>query len=231
MHTLRIIADEVRTTIKQTFDDKDVSRAQVAFWLIIVGNNLLGKHIEKRSSGAHINVYYPVPVLGDKGRKFIELPSQIFDYNQDSGIEFMAYYNHDEECLPEYQRQKFTRTTPSELQWLRDDKHTKPSVRNPYFWREGDKIHLVGIERAPVKEVEIGIYQTIKSLTEIDIDEPFRFPEELLETLKRQVTDLARYSFLFPQDNKNDGSDTATDPQSKAIPKIQSVNQNNDQQQ
>lgn len=226
---LRIIVDEIRTTIKQTFDDKEVSRAQVAFWVIVVGNRLLGKHIQNRDSGAFVNVYYPVPVLGNDVRKYIELPAEIFDFDKDDGVDFLAYYDPDDDCLPEYQKKLFHRVTPSEIQWLMRDKSTKPSVRNPYFWREGDRINLVGIEKSAIKEVEIGIFQTIKSLTDINLDDPFPFPAELLEVLKRTVTDLARYSFLFPGDSKNDGSDTATDPQNKAVPKIASVN--NEQQQ
>jgi hypothetical protein len=65
-------------------------------------------------------------------------------------------------------------------------------------------------------------------LEKFDIDKPFPFPQELLHVLKRQVTDLARFSFLFKGDNNNDGNDTATEPSGGAIPKIVSVN---DQQQ
>lgn len=223
MNALKIIVDEIRTSIKQTFDDKEVSRVQVAHWVIIIANQLLGKHIFKRDSGAFL-VTYIVDVQIKLGRKFIEMPADIFDFDRDGGIEFMAYYNPDENCLPQYRRGTIQRTSPSEAQWLEMGEHTKPSPKDPYFWRAGNIINIIGIESVPVKQIEVGIYQTIDPLEKIDLNKEFRFPAELLDTLKRQVTDLARYSFIFPKDNNNDGQDTASDPQSKQIPKIQSVN-------
>jgi hypothetical protein len=68
----------------------------------------------------------------------------------------------------------------------------------------------------------MGVYMTISPLEKIDIDQPFNFPGELLHVLKRQVTDLARFSFLFgSNDRSNDGDNTE---EVKTVPKIQSVN-------
>ena len=229
---LSVIVDEIRTTIKQTFDDKVVSRAQVAYWVIIVGNQLLGKHISKRTSGAFLNTYI-VPVITAtetnlpniiKGRKYIELPAAIFDFDKDRGIEYMAYYNPDENCKPEYSIKTIDRIGPMELQWTRLNKRTAPSPDSCYFWRAGNIFPIVGIESVPVKEIEVGIYQTISPLEKIDINAPFPFPQELMDTLKRQVTDLARYSFLFKESGINDGSDENKN-QITNTPKITSVNQ------
>lgn len=229
---LSIIVDEIRTTIKQTFDDKVVSRAQVAYWVIITANQLLGQHIAKRDSGAFLSVY-PVPVkVADensfpniiKGRKYIELPSAIFDYDKDEGVDYMAFYDPREGCKPEYRRKTITRTSPGKVQWLESSDKTTPSPENTYFWRAGDVFYIVGIEKVPVKEIEVGVYHTIDPLEKIDLDKPLPFPQELLPVLKRQVTDLARYSFLFKgPDNANDGSDTSAS-QTNNIPKITSVN-------
>lgn len=228
---LRIVVDDILQTIKQTFDDRQVSQAQVAYWVILVGNQLLGQHNAKRDSGAFLATYTGVPVKKEplssnpnivKGRKYIELPGGIFDYDRDGGVEYIAYYNPDENCDPEFRHKTIQRTSPGEVQWLQLRKETKPSAKNPYWYRTGDIIYLIGIETVPVKEIEIGIYQTIDPLETIDIDKPFPFPQELLHVLKRQVTDLARFSFLFPSDRSNDGSDT--DPV-KNVPKVVSVNQ------
>lgn len=231
---LGITVDEIRTTIKQTFDDKDVSRAQVAYWVMTVANKLLGQHGLKRESGAFLSVFI-VPVITAvqtllpniiKGRKYIELPKNIFDWDRDDGIEYMAYYDPDENCEPDYQKKTMTRVSPIEIQWLKANKHTEPSPANSYFWRTGEQIHLVGIERVPVNEIEIGLYVTIDPLTKMDLEAPFMFPGELLSQLKREVTDLARYSFLFPEDQDNDG---ASDDPNRPIPKIASVNEQNQQ--
>lgn len=236
--TLRVIVDEIRTTIKQTFDDKIVSRAQVAHWVIIVGNQLLGQHNAKRDSGAFLNIYpdVPVQIANDnskqniiKGRKYIEIPATIFDYDRDGGIGYMSYYDPDENCRPEYRNRKIERSTPTQIRWLEKSIHTKPSAKSPYFWRAGDYFYIVGIESVPVKFIEVGVYQTIDPLEKIDLDAPFFFPQELLRVLKDQVTALARYSFLFPSDRENTGNDEGGQ-QNKSIPKIVSVNDQNNTQ-
>lgn len=238
---LRIIADDILVTIKQTFDDKEVTQAQVAYWLIIVGNQLLGKHNAKRDSGTFLSSFSGIPVKISKanfnpdiisGRKYIEIPGTIFDYDKDGGVEYLAYYRDEEVgCDPDFQRKTITRTSPSQLSWLRLNKYTNPSAKNPYWYRTGEIIYIVGIESIPVKFCEIGLYLTIDPLEKIDIDKPFHFPSELLDTLKRQVVDLARYSFLFPStDRSNDGDDTDGGKQ-QTVPKVASVNQNEDQDQ
>jgi hypothetical protein len=238
MEPLKVIVDEIRTSIKQTFDDKNVSRAQAAFWVIIIGNRLLSQHNAKRDSGQFLNAYI-VPVITPKetvlpniiaGRKYIELPFQIFDYDRDGGVEYMSFYNPEEGCLPHNRIKKVERASVSQLEWLQMDKNTRPSPKNPYFTRLGDIFPIHGIESVPVKEIEIGIYQTISSLDKIDLEAPFMFPAELMPELKRQVTDLARYNFLFPSDKSNDGSDaTGNQQQGKQVPKIISVNQQDQQ--
>lgn len=234
---LRIIVDEIETEIRQTFDDKVVSKAQIAYWVIVVGNTILGQHNEKRDSGAFLSVFPEIPVKVAqnnsipniiKGRKYIELPGEIFDFNNDDGVEYIAYYNPDENCAPEYQKKTIQRTSPSKLQWLMLNKETKPSPKNPYWTRASKYIYFAGIEEVPVKFVEMGIYMTIDPLEKIDIDKPFPFPAERLHILKRQVTELARYSFLFPDNKINDGSDVDANKQMN-IPKVTSVNDQQNQ--
>lgn len=231
---LRVIVDELLVSIKQTFDDRQISQAQVAYWVILVGNQLLSQHNLKRDSGAFLATYTGIPVKKSttssnpnivKGRKYIELPASIFDFDKDGGVEYIAYYNPDEKCAPEFRNKTIQRTSPSEVQWLMLRKETKPSPKNPYWYRTGDIIYILGIEDVPVKFAEIGIYQTIDPLEKIDIDAPFMFPQELMHVLKRQVTDLARFSYIFPgTDRANDGND---EEQQKPIPKITSVNDQN----
>ncbi len=235
---LRIIVDEIRTTLKQTFDDKSITRAQVAYWVITVGNKLLGQHIQKRDSGANLNVYI-VPVINPtennlpsiiKGRKYIELPAAIFDFDKDGSIEYLAYYDPNENCEPEYRKKKIQRTSPSELEWISLHDKTKPSPKNAYFERIGDILRISGIESVPVKQAEIGIYQLIPSIQDIDLDKDFTFPAELLSDLKRQVIDLARFSFFLARDTSNDGGDASNPAAGSQIPKVISVNQTQNEQ-
>lgn len=230
--TYRIVVDDIMQTIKQTFDDKIIPKSQIAYWVTVVGNQLLGQHIDKRDSGQFLNTYAPVPVQIDsvnggpnriKGRKYIELPSLIFDFDKDGGVEFIAYYNED---IPgDFTRKIMYRSTQAQTQWLQDSPYTKPAPGNCYWYRSGnDRIYFLGIENVPVKNVEIGIFTTLDPLILIDLDKPFPFPSELLSVLKMQVLNLARYSFLFPTENRgNDGDDNSEKTQQ--VQKIASVNQ------
>jgi hypothetical protein len=219
--TLRTHLEETITTIKQTFDDKSVSRAQVAYCYIVVANDLLSKHIVKRDSGAFLTIFDNVPLTVSstsssadntvKNRKFIELPGLIFDYDMDGAVEYLSYVSDGGEgCPPRFTRTPFTRTSQSQSRWLYMHPSTEPSPKNPYFYRAGTKIYTLGLECVPVKYLEAGLYMTVDPLNKIDIDQPFNFPQELLKTLKMQVIDLIRYNWFFPKDSANTGEDETT---------------------
>tara|TARA_R110000803_G_scaffold140730_1_gene207276 strand:+ start:544 stop:1281 length:738 start_codon:yes stop_codon:yes gene_type:complete len=231
---LRSVVDDLAKDFKQSFDDKHIQKIQIAHWVIMIGNRLLSQHIAKRDSGAFLSVFpdVEVQVAKDnstknvlKNRKFIELPSGIFDYNLDGGVEFMSYYIDDDlpGCPPAFMNQTFTRTSQSEAQRLNYSKYEAPQPKNPYFYRVGDYLYLLGIEKVDVKKVEVGLYSTLKPVTGVSLDDDFEFPEELLIQLKKQVLDLGRFVMVMPSDRSNDGSDVAAG----SIPtnKIVSVNE------
>lgn len=236
---LRILVDETLETIKQTFDDRVVSKAQVAYWYIICANQLLGKHISKKDSGAFLSVFADVPVVNVannsknfvKARKFLMLPSEIFDFDKDNGVEYMTYTSPGGMgCPPKFEEVKFHRTTPAEAEWLVMNPHTRPSPNNPYWYRVGPNLYLLGVEKVPISTVEMGIYMTVDPVEKIDIDMPFPFPQELISVLKMNVLDMAKYDFFYPSERQNSGSDDSSEKPLQ-IPKTQSVNQTPETQQ
>lgn len=235
--SLRTVVDDLLLDFKQQFDDRQLERAQIAHWVIMIGNRLLMQHIGKRDSGAFLSVYSNVPIETAtsnsnpnivKGRKYLTLPTSIFDYNKDGGIEYISYYNDTDEpnCPPAFTRQKFTRTTHSDASRLYLSGYEKPSPTNPYFYRVNKVVYFLGIECVNPKNVEIGIYSTLEPITSsnIDLDDVFEFPEELLIQLKRQVLDLGRFVLAIPEERRNDGVDANGE---KALPmnKLTSVNE------
>jgi hypothetical protein len=114
------------------------------------------------------------------------------------------------------------------MEWLELHPNTKASPKEPYFYRVGNLLYLFGLEKVPVKNIEAGLYLAIEPVTEIDIDAPFDFPEELLSVLKRQVIDLVKFSWFFPQDRENSGADESQTGKAN-FPKIASVNQQAEQ--
>jgi hypothetical protein len=235
--TLRVIVDDLMKDFKQQFDDKQLQKSQIAHWVIMIGNRLLSQHIGKRDSGAFLSIYAGVPIEVSatttnpndiQGRKHIILPTSIFDYNKDGGVEYISYYNDKAEpgCPPPFTRQTFTRTTPSDVSRLYMSGFEKPDPKNPYWYRAGNYIYLLGIECINPKEIEIGIYSTIKPINDpdTDLDKVFNFPEELIIQLKKQVLDLGRFVMVIPEERINDGIDSE---QQKPIPmnKLTSVNE------
>ena len=230
---LRHIVDDIVLDLRQNFDDKKIQVAQIAYWIIIVGNRLRAQHIQKRSSGAFLTTFAEVPVevsdvVGDnlvRYRKYFDLPECIYDFNNDEAIHYISF-SVDPELkheLPPLTQVKFSRTTPARLKSLYMHPYTKPNIKDPYFYRSGKRIYLLGVECVNIKNVEVGLFLSIPPITKIDLDEVFDFPEELIFVLKKQVLDMGRFALLVPQERINDGDDS-TNPNQVPTNKITSVN-------
>lgn len=232
---LRHIVDDIAVDLGQIVDDKKVQTSQIAFWVTLVGNRLKSQHIGKRDSGAFLSTFDNIPVqsvsVSDnpneiKNRKFFILPKTIYDYDRDGGIEYISYcLDFDApNCPPAFTNTTFNRTTPGKSRRLYFSEYEKPSPSNPYFYRVQDHIYLLGIECVEIDSIEIGIYASLDPLTDIDLDAPFEFPEELMIILKRQVLDLGRWALLMPKERLNDGNDD-TDKGTIPTNKLVSVNE------
>lgn len=230
---LRDIVNDIAVDLRQIFDDRRISDVQIAYWTIIVANNLRAKHIQKRSSGAFLTTFAEIPVLtseipGDnlvRYRKYFDLPECIYDFNNDAAINYITFSVHPElpNSEPPLMNVVFSRTTPAALRALNMNPHTKPDGKNPYFYRSGNRIYLIGVECVNIKNVEIGLYLCIDPVQKIDLDANFDFPAELISILKRQVLDMGRFALLIPKERINDGDDAVKGNQ---VPnnKIVSVN-------
>lgn len=215
MTTYRHIVDELHESLEQTIDDPKLTKSHVAYWVIMMGNRLKMQHISKRDSGAYLHIFPNVPVESHsansedevKGRKYILLPRQVYDYDLDKGVSYISYYLEDDipECPPRFTHQTFYRTTPAKAARTYYNPYEAPRPSHPFFYRNSDHIYFLGLEKVPVKTVEIGIYSTIPPVTDINLDDPIDFPEELIAVLQRQVLDLGRFSMMLPQDLVNEG--------------------------
>jgi hypothetical protein len=234
-HILRHICYDIQSDLKQTGDDREITLPKIAFYVLMVGNRIKSQHIEKRDSGAFLHIFAEVPVLTAttnsvpdlvKGRKYFELPKSIYDFHKDQGIAYVSYAKN-AECDLAYSGIGFNRTKagrPAERLYY--SKYEKPSPKNPYFYRTGNYVGLLGIEHTIVKSLEVGLYSTFDPITSIDIDAPFDFPEELLPVLKKQVLDLGRFVLMVPSERTNDGDD-GTKGQEVPTQKLISVNDQN----
>lgn len=237
---LKYIAYDILTDLNAIYDDRKIELPQAVYWISVVGNRLKAKHIGATgaNSGAFLSTYSDINVITQttntnpdivKNRKYFVLPKTIYDFNDDRGINYIAYTSNglDPKCPPRFTKVTFTRTTPKGAMRLYMNPHEIPSPHNPYFYRTGDNIYLLGIEEIPDVDLEIGIHQSFDPIQTIDIDSEFDFPDELLAQLKREVLDLGSFIFQIPQERINDGSAIlAGQVPSK---KLVSVNQQNNQ--
>jgi hypothetical protein len=229
--TWRYVIYDIWQSLKQNFDDGELSLSHVKYWVVMSANRLFMQHIEKRDSGKYLNVFTGLQVQTDSttGYKYIQLPTDIFDMDGDYGINYVTYSHKVEGdiCVPMFTQVQFTRTTPSASRVLYYTQDETPVPENPYWYLQGNRVYLLGIECINVL-LEIGIYSTI-SIDECNIDDDLPFPVELLPILQKYVLDLGRFVLMIPRDMTNDGSFDLKG-QEQPTQKIRSVNedQNNE---
>ena len=211
MNTYRYIANDIRTSLKQIYDDADISMALVVYWMHIFGDALKKQHIEKYSSGAFVSVFRNVPVAADIDTNmpypFVELPQGIYDYDMDNGIDYITYpYSYTQGRKQMVGNVKFTRTSFGALERLNMREEERPSPSNPYFVRSGERVYLIGVERINLASVEMGLKTTFDVTATITLDDPFDFPEHLLPLLRRQILEMGRFVLMVPDNLRNDGT-------------------------
>lgn len=232
--TLRDITNDIQVLLRQSADDREFEDIHVAWACTIIGDRLRSQHIQKRDSGAFLSVYANVPVSQFTtisnpnqipNRDYLELPACIYDFNLDAGIEYISYWDNEDDCgSQKFKNVKFNRTSPSKVESLYYSEYTKPSPSNPYFYRVDKYIYLLGLECVDIDAVEMGIYAILPHPKDVDIDAEWPFPAELLPVLQRHVLDILRLGLQMPDDGKlNTGDDNST-PQEVPNQKLISVN-------
>lgn len=232
MWTLRTLTNDFLTSFKQINPEKKVNFNQALFWITTIANRLKSQHIGKSNAQSYLHVFPEIPLQISETsdntvvqqRKYIELPRQVYDYNYDKGINYIAFGHNSDVCgRPGFTFGQFTRITASEAHRLYLRSREKPSLENVYWYRVHDIIYFLGLEDFPGTYLEAGLFITFNNLADVDIDEAFDFPEELIMILQRHVYDLGRFVLLVPKDFKNDAI-PETNTNNLAGQKLTSVN-------
>lgn len=223
----RFVANDILTTFKKTFDDKDMSLIQVIYWIQVVANKLRRIHLEKHDTGLFLSTFSPVLIKKDsslKNRKYIDLPQSIIDLDNERGIKYITY-NFETGCCcsgPNFAQVFFQPTTPAKSWILNFSPFSRPKPSNPYFYRVGDtvndgttstkvnRIYFLGIECVDVSDVEVGLMSGLNPVDICSLDEEVPVPDSLLQTLITEVLNLGRFAFMIPKERINEGSDAAT---------------------
>lgn len=109
---------------------------------------------------------------------------------------------------------EFNRATPGAFVLTRRMRFGKPSMKNPYFYRVGNRLYLLGGERQ-LDKCKFTIFAVLEApaidcdpATERETD--FPLPNHLLEPLIQMVADGFLKERQVPQDTANDGKDKGT---------------------
>ena len=227
MITWRSVIYDIYQSLKQNFDDSELTLNHIKYWVTIAANRLLMQHIEKRESGGFLTIFGGVMVQIEAGTdyKYVELPSGIIDFNLDNGVQYMSYDACVDECTPPFTSVTFTRTSPAAAKILYFTEEEKPTPDNPYFYRVGNKIYLLGLECIDVCGIEMGLYLTITPY-DCSLDDEFPFPVELIAILQRYVFDIGRFVLAMPNFiGVNDG--TSENMSGVQVPKTKLISAQN----
>jgi len=230
--TLREIAGAVQIQLKQLGDDRQIPFTLMVKWCSLFINKYRYEKNKSEDSGNYLSIYSDIPILTATansnpnivaGRKYIELPTSIYDYHKDAGVNYLSYSDFSVSCMPSFAGVRFTRTTPAKSQRIYMSDYEKPTPSNPYFYRVGNYLPLLGIELINVTSLEIGLITSYDPFTTGSLDEELDMGEEGMDYIVKNVLDLGRFMLQVPSDRTNDADE---ETEGKApTQKLVSVNQ------
>lgn len=205
MATWRYIVYDIWESNKETFDDAEVGLQQVIYWCQIVANNLKYQHLQKRKTGSYLT-FVELTVAKGNGYCYSTLPGNIFDLDNDEGVDFITYnryVNGEWLCIP------FNWIKPARVHRVKMSPYEKPSPSNPYFYRVSDDLHFLGIDSLVTTGFKViaGLYLTIPVGEISDLDAEIPLNEEHVKFLKYEVEQLIRWSLIITPEKFNDGAD------------------------
>ena len=217
--TYRYVVYDLQKNFNATFDDADFTFNQILYWVMVVANRLRVQQTMLTNSDLFTSTFNNIPVLTDSnGRKYIDLPVQIMDLQNNAGIVYLTYNEDTCSCEgPRFAQVWFQGVNLPNVQHLYLDAYTTPSASNPYFYRVGHKVdgsgvnrlYLLGVECIPVTSVEIAVKSSLDPKKLCNIDEDIPLPDEMIQDLVMQVLQFGRFIMLMPKEVTNEGEDEA----------------------
>jgi len=231
-YTYREVVYDLWQSLKQNFDDGELTIAQVFYHVTISANRLKYQHLNneykdtKDIGGDYLRIYSGIPIQSSatssnpnqlKNQKYVILPARLIDLPRDGGIKYVTYDHLDPNCCFGPNQVLFTRVTPGfSVQRLYDNPYEKPTEANPYFYAVEDetgtgiRLYLLGLECSSIAKLQIGCYAYTTAQDVKSLDEVIDLPEHLIETLKYNVASLDRFLLAIGGDTVNDGADSTT---------------------
>lgn len=214
MPSYRVVAYDILTDLKQTFDDRDISLRSVVYHVQVAVNNLRATLLKKGGNqGRFMSTFSGLVATTDSvnGLPKLTIPHQVYMGENEAGIVNISYQlQPEDDCCdpPVFMQVEFQPTTLNEGKRLYWNEYTKPSAQNPYFYRVKDEIFFLGVTCQTINPLVAVLYTSLDPSDVCDLDADIGLPEEYIETLKYNVLQLERFIANVPDERKNDGADT-----------------------
>ena len=215
--TYRYVIYDIEKSLKKNFDDADITLTQILYWVLVVANKIRFAHNKKTDSDLFTSTYGAINIEKDaKGRKYIDLPTQIMDLPNNGGVVYVSYDLEDCECeVPTFAQVEFEPLNVGDVKHAYMDEYTKPTSKQPYFYRIGDKVngcsvnrlYLLGIECVEVEALEVALKSTLDPKCICNLDDEIPLPNELVHDLITEVLSLGRFVMMIPEERVNVGED------------------------
>jgi len=147
--TYRYVVYDLQRNFNAAFDDADFTFNQILYWVQVISNKLRVQQNNITNSDLFTSTYSSIPVqIDDKGRPYIDLPTQIMDLPNNGGIVYITYNIETCKCSgPIFSQKWFQGVDLGKVQNLYLDEYTKPNASNPYYYRIGDKVNGISVNR------------------------------------------------------------------------------------
>lgn len=150
----------------------------------------------------------------------------IIELPENGGIIYVTY--NEETCCcngPNFAQVRFSTTTISQSASLYWDPYTKPTPKNPFYYRVGDRVdgvpvnrlYFLGLECIDVKDVEIAILGTLNPSNVCDLDDEIPIPDERIQELTMEILSLGKFISMVPEEAINQGQDNSS-PITQRVP-------------
>lgn len=209
MATYRYVAYSILEALNENKDDSSIRRNNIIFWVQVAANTLRAQRLAKRQiqSGEFLTHFGNIEVIQDGVRKYVSMPQQIIDLENDNGIEQVTYRLEDFDYCDSPFDQPFEKTEPAKIWSLRAIPLRAPNPTRPFMAREGNKLYLYGIENIAVNYVEMWLRTAVDQTRQLDLDASVEVAEDQIELLIQKVMPLVRFALILPNDKTNTGSD------------------------
>ena len=202
--TYRFAAYSLLEKFKQLNDDSKISLSLAVFYLQIAANNIRYRHAKNLLTGSYLTIFDTVNVIKVANYSYITLPAAIMDLPNDTGINFIAY-QLDDAC--DYLTVMFTRTEASKAWRLHGNPYDVPSPKNPYFYRAGNKIYLLGLSCIDIDKLIVGLYLSVDINTVCNLDTVIPVDDQHAEYVLIEAEGLMRFGYAINPERMNDGTD------------------------